>query len=813
MPATITSSQPKALYDSAGKNLAPKLALVELQSNKPNYNTQSFSEAIKSKYDEYMDRDDQVWRELYLSGQTVANCREGKLQLMRNPVTRNYAFVKKESKYNDNKMVGGLFQFYCTKLLAEFLSSRPERDPICPSDDDQVEEFISAVKIVQDYYDSKFFDVPYETQECLSLQDYGTSVTRFRYDPEKKDIVCELLDFPACRWDIRFTAEESPYFIYESKCSNAVLEHLLDADIAEDSDDDYKNSGLRIIEQIAKSGGNIEGLGKQRPYGIASPVQGENIVTQMWLQPEAYCDIDLTANEATVAGTMLNKGLTLLEMFPKGMCVVGINNMQTIIGLYSENHKEHIVSGFYHRQAFKGVGKGITDAVDVKKDIDAFHSQKMAFISAHSTPATYYNQDLISETKAKLIGKPRSVIPVDFKNAPDGVTSINQAIQTILPQNPGNSIWELGGELRNDLQMAMGVTDFSNGMPGVDNKTATGARIGDSNAEMLLVPSHLEKADQRKRSDVIIYNLFKKYIDIPRWFRFKNLNGITKGKYLSGQDFDGIDIDFEIVSNSEIPQSPFQQRDAQNQMYMVTGGAMGFAQLKQADPEYAGELATAYGVKLSIPKKTDIARVCRKRIEQAKRMLEEELKMQEVFAAMGIPISPEENADLPQRIVSNLSPRISPFEKYAQQKAEWLAELLDNDELQYAPMELRLVIEEMINFQLQAQTYGNMVIAQDQNAATAMTNAPMILGEQMLSTQNRQLEMEWEAQKMQVQQQQNEQNMVQQAELNNANAEQSEKQAQAQHQRALAVQDSQHANNLQLEAVKQLANMEKKETK
>ena len=143
-----------------------------------------------------------------------------------------------------------MFQFYSTKLTAEWLSSRPERDPIIPSDDDRVEEYIAGVKVVQDHYDRIFFTDDYETKESLSAQDFGTWVTRYRFDPDKQDIVCELLPFPACRWDIRFRAEESSWFIFESKCSTAKLKRLLNAEIPMDSSVD--NYGLQIIEQISQ---------------------------------------------------------------------------------------------------------------------------------------------------------------------------------------------------------------------------------------------------------------------------------------------------------------------------------------------------------------------------------------------------------------------------------------------------------------------------------------------------------------------------------------------------------------------------------
>jgi len=344
MPATITSSTPKALYESTGKNFAPAQQLLEVTRNERIITPNALNDALLAKYNDYKQRDYAAFTENCETGRMVSNLRSGKLLLMRSVRDGRYLFVKRDGKFSDNKTVAGKFQFYSTKLTAEWLSSRPARDPICPSDDDQIEEFISAVKIVQDYYDRKFFDTTYETRESHSAQDFGTWITRYRFDPDKEDIVCELLDFPACRWDIRFTPEESPYFIYESKCSNAKLEYLLNAEVAEDGDDN-DNYGLRIVEQLARTGGNVAGAGKERPYGTYNETGSENIVTEMWLKPDAYCDIQLDESTKTVSGGTIPKGDSLLKTFPNGMVVVGLNNMKTIWAIHDENVKDHSVSG------------------------------------------------------------------------------------------------------------------------------------------------------------------------------------------------------------------------------------------------------------------------------------------------------------------------------------------------------------------------------------------------------------------------------------------------------------------------------------
>jgi len=281
MPATLVSSTPKSLYAEPGKNYAPSVPLRELAQNKRELSPNPITEALREKYQTYMQQDYGLRVEKWDIGRQIANLREGKNLIVRNVRSgRMMTISKQDGRFSDFKTVAGQFQYYSTQILSEWLSSNPELDPICPSDDDQIEEYIEAVKIEQDYYDKKIFTTQWKTTECLSAQDYGTWIARYRFDddPKVNDIVGELLDFSACVWDWRRIVEESTYFIYQSKCSTAKLAHLLEANISSDGDSDNEYSGLRYVEMIAKQGGNTVGNGKDNPYGQYNNVEGENIV-------------------------------------------------------------------------------------------------------------------------------------------------------------------------------------------------------------------------------------------------------------------------------------------------------------------------------------------------------------------------------------------------------------------------------------------------------------------------------------------------------------------------------------------------------
>jgi len=186
-----------------------------------------------------------------------------------------------------------------------------------------------------------------------------------------------------------------------------------------------------------------------------------------------------------------------------------------------------------------------------------------------------------------------------------------------------------------------------------------------------------------------------------------------------------------------------------------TGGMAGLWEMTQQDPDFADAVVTAFGIqKLPIMRTPDIARICRKRIEQAKEMLEKELVTQQIMTA--VTGQPLDNTNLAASIVSKLMPPISPKEMYADQKAKWMAELLDADEMQYAPEELRYIIEEMISVQLQAATLGQAQVGMDTNLGMIMARLPELVGEQMMNYQNQQLEQEWAASQEQAKGQQQE---------------------------------------------------------
>ena len=223
------------------------------------------------------------------------------------------------------------------------------------------------------------------------------------------------------------------------------------------------------------------------------------------------------------------------------------------------------------------------------------------------------------------------------------------------------------------------------------------------------------------------------------------------------------------------------------------------------NPDLAGAVVHAFGAKLPIPNKSDIARVCRKRIEQAKKLIDAELQNQELLKMVGIQ---PDNANLSASILSQIRPQIFSKEPYHQQKMMWLSELLDTDEMMFADKEMREFIGAMIDRHQQEMTLGLMQIQQDQSTAGIIANLPMLLGEQAMNQQNQAMVEEQQQAQMAQQQQQAAQN-EQALQMKQQEADIAEKSASAQRQHEETQGKVAHDRALQLKAMDVLAQAEK----
>lgn len=581
---------------------------------------------------------------------------------------------------------------------------------------------------------------------------------------EKKDygeLVCEQLPLAACRWDLKKRAEDSSWFIYRQEISKGAVERFLgNVKIpGEPSDEQGGMDGLRVIRMLASGGQAIGGYGSYANWGEYSKYVKDRVsFDEMWLGPDEIADINLTGGEETVSGQSLPQG-KLVDLFPNGLCCVGLNGMAVILGLYNESHKEHISSGVWFIKGLSGAGRGLADSVEVQKQVNQFANQSAQYFDSIGTPALGVNSQILPPGRARYIGTPNMNIPFDMTKLPDGAKLSDAIWQFQAAPLPAALVQYYQQFLNVVGQKTSGVTDYNQGEPGIvgKNQTATAAEIDQSNADVLNQPIFQGKADVRRSNAEITLRMYPRHFPMKRYLHISGKFGQQQGRELYGRDLQA-DLICEVVTNSEMPKGPFTQRKNLSTLFQITGGGLGYSQLKEADPKLAANLVQTFDVEIDSDDYEDVADLCRKRLDQMKQT-----------AMIGV--------DDPMALMSAIQPPIDDAEPNLAQKAKWFSEILDSDELQNAPMGLRQACSLLAKGQTIGQIQQQMALATGQGAIEASAQAPQAIGEQMLnqgqqqpeqpspdtviSAQNDQANREVELQKMQMQQA-HESNMSQQ---------------------------------------------------
>lgn len=492
------------------------------------------------------------------------------------------------------------------------------------------------------------------------------------------DLVCEQRPLPCLRWDIRKRLEDSNYLIDQSRTTLAQVRALLgDVKIQGDAGD----LGLDILDSLAL---NKPDAGRAKYY--REPVTA----VEFWINRDELSDIVLGQDEQTVSGQIIPKG-KLIDNLPERICVQGFNGLNVITGIFGESHKTSYVAGVWHMNPISGVGDGgLKDTVEVQKRFNKSDSQAIAMFGGTATPGTLFVEGAIEEQHIRLIGVPDKAIPVNLSQIPN-VQKLQDAIMRLPPGNMGAGFMDyVYNQLTNYAQLTSHNIQFTGGMPGVNNKTATGAQITDVNANALYLPPLQIKAYTRKKSAELIVNLYRKHFKIERSFPFGGKQGGRQGaKKLSGANICR-DLVFRVVKNSEYPKSIFTQREDSIAMFTMLGGAEGLVALQAANSQLADYLTSLFGFEMPGTTFDELASLCNRRLD----MMKAALPLAEMLGQMGMPGA--------MVLVQSIQPPICLEEPKHMEKMQWWQDALDIDELQECPIALRdaakMVIQEHFNF-------------------------------------------------------------------------------------------------------------------
>ncbi len=513
---------------------------------------------------------------------------------------------------------------------------------------------------------------------------------------ELGDFRLETLALPACWWDLAKLPEDSSFFIYRQRIALGEIHRLLGNVAIPAASGRDNDKGLDILESLQRAGQAMSGkshVGRERKG--SSAWQDRVTLDEMWLSPGDYADITLQGDEETIGGQPIPAGSKLIDVFPDGLVAVGLNQMNLVLGLYAEKHSDHLATGVWHMRPHSGAGRGVVDAVEVQMRLNKYDNQVARSLDA-STPGGFYDARIVSGDEVALAYKPGKFVPVDLDKLPSENRNISQAVFPAPLPNLSGAVIGYGQQfLREMMQFAFGIMDFSDGLPGVKNSTLGGAQISQALSESVFTPILKTKGGVRKRIAQMVVNLYRKHFPVERWIPAANKYGARDGVMLQGANL-SYDLVFEVVRDSEYPSNTYTRRKEAQEFVLAFGTYPAYLAAKQQFPNEVAALERRWNMSLGLADDSDVVALrCGERMDVA-----------EVAVQMGA-LSPEE-------IVPFLMPPLSVAEPRHMEKSKWFSDWLDTDEGAQAPPPLRMFAEFMAiqHVMLDGQQKGGIMMAQ-----------------------------------------------------------------------------------------------------
>ncbi len=535
------------------------------------------------------------------------------------------------------------------------------------------------------------------------------------------DLVCENVPAFELKHDLTSNPRQSPWLIRRRRIRTALLEakfpYLKIRPARSDS------AGLSAEDSLKKST-----YGGQSPYSRYAETSDSEVTTdfiQIWLDPAMYDGVTLNQDMLTLAGDTIPAGTKLTDVFPEGMYQAWIEGVEGCVDLRNEHHRNYWVGQAYRQRAISALGSGIEDMIEGQRQYNLIMSIIYTQLRTSAMPATLFDERLLPNGVSSYLGSLQN-IPVNL-TALEGKT-LSDAVHQLQPQPPTGQHFNYAQNLDYFLQKASRVTDFSGGLPGVNNSTATGAQIASANSQSLFAPQLALKAEADREGAEIIINQFKKNSADEMYVNLSGKRGEQDGIWLSQADI-GVDLYPEVVAESYLPQTNLERRERWRGMLADIGGMGGLKMAMAEMPQLVEQLTSLYDVDLGGEDYTVAAEVCRIRIDQMKEALPmlplamgqlppTELTPDPMTGAMvETPIDPM--AEAGNFLMSILVPPVEVEELGHMAAINYCRDWLLTDEGRKAPPELRAGVKAMIGLHVD----GLMIEAQ-LTGAVQMAGAP-----------------------------------------------------------------------------------------
>lgn len=489
------------------------------------------------------------------------------------------------------------------------------------------------------------------------------------------DLSLRLIPLQAVRFDVSKRLEESPWMLYRQTVPRSYLKHILGKNVP--VEDAYTDAGLKSLISVSKAGNTLSGMNSFSNESTKAGDSGSVIIDRLSLSPADYCHIVAGKDEKTIDGETIKKGTKLTDLCPEGMTVFSVNNGEYVLGIYPNvHHSQGIATGVYHMRYESGLGRGSDDTVEVQKRFLRLDAQNVRFLETAATPANIYVKGAVDKGHLKSIGKPGANIPIN----PEVAQAFNSldVVKQLQPGNIAAQYFQYTYDILNQYrQLTSHSTDFTNAFPGVDNRTATGAKLAKANADSIYSPFLQLKSEVRRTIAGKTVTLYKHHFSgVKQFMSFgENATGQTIGEMIDGDDVNET-IEFAVVRDSEQPKTPLdRQLDLVNLMTVVAN-AGGLEQIKAMDPELYDACLRAFDIDINENTYSTIIDICETRLEQALALLEQYNQIESIMAQFGVQPPMVD----PSAVLLSLSPSIKLEEPSHEQKMKWFMDYLDTPE-------------------------------------------------------------------------------------------------------------------------------------
>ncbi len=524
--------------------------------------------------------------------------------------------------------------------------------------------------------------------------------------------------FMSWRWDLTKDLELSSWAIKRQYVGQGAIKLML-GDVTIPDSSSSESHGLDVMYALAYSGQAFQGQSSSNGYTNSSLIDKKPTLAEFWLSPEDQAMIETEGGE-TVSGQTLPKG-KLSDFFGgRPICVVGLNDMSLIVGIYAnESHQREVTTAQWFMDADSGAGRGMEDTAAVQRRFNAVDGQIYQGLATTATPAVVTDMSLLKEDQGRYLFAPGHNVDISLALLPSNM----KLADAFFVGNPGavsQQYIQYGSQfLREMAQISSLVTEFTNGLIGVDNRTATGAQITAQLANSLYGPMLASKGQMRVDIAKKIVCLVSDHSVTGRYYPGK---GAAQGRMVKGQDLKR-KVMFDLVPSSELPTTPFSRQTDVRVFGESFGGMLTAAQTQAQFPKFFAAMSKPFNLEFDTETEDEVSTLCLKRLESMRSNLQ-----------AGV-------AD-PSVLVQMIYPSVMMTEPKHKEKATWWSDYLDLERGQEAPAELRQAIEGMYWVHQNAATQKAMPEAANQGMIQAAGAAPMALGAAALQQQQPQPQQE-----------------------------------------------------------------------